>query len=77
MVEMRGPEEGVMPEGRMRFASRRIHALYSVGTFTGLSDGQLLERFATREGEAAELAFAALVERHGPMVLRVCRGVTS
>ena len=26
-------------------------------------------------GEAAELAFAALVERHGPMVLRVCRGV--
>ncbi len=57
----------------MMSASRRIHALYSVGTFTGLSDGQLLERFATREGEAAELAFAALVERHGPMVLRVCR----
>ena len=26
-------------------------------------------------GEAAELAFAALVERHGPMVLRVCRAV--
>ncbi len=24
---------------------------------------------------AAELAFAALVERHGPMVLRVCRGI--
>ena len=62
-----------MQEGRMMSATRRIHALYSVGTFTGLSDGQLLERFATREGEAAELAFAALVERHGPMVLRVCR----
>ena len=28
-----------------------------------------------RRGEAAELAFAVLVERHGPMVLRVCRGV--
>ena len=40
-----------------------------------LTDGQLLERFATDGGEAAELAFAALVERHGPMVLRVCRGV--
>src|SRR5262249_21871739 len=38
-------------------------------------DGQLLERFATRGGEAAELAFAALVERHGPMVLRACRAV--
>ncbi len=34
------------------------------------SDGQLLERFlAGREEEA----FAALVERHGPMVLGVCR----
>jgi RNA polymerase sigma factor (sigma-70 family) len=34
-----------------------------------------LERFATRAGEAAELAFAVLVERHGPMVLRACRGI--
>jgi RNA polymerase sigma factor (sigma-70 family) len=40
-----------------------------------LTDGQLLERFATARGETAELAFAALVERHGPMVLRVCRSV--
>jgi RNA polymerase sigma factor (sigma-70 family) len=37
-----------------------------------LTDGQLLERFATGRGEVAELAFAALVERHGAMVLRVC-----
>jgi RNA polymerase sigma factor (sigma-70 family) len=54
---------------------RQIGALYGVGTFGGLGDGQLLERFANREGEAAELAFATLVERHGPMVFRVCRGV--
>ena len=40
-----------------------------------LVDGQLVERFLTRGGEAAELAFAALVERHGPMVLRVCRSL--
>jgi RNA polymerase sigma factor (sigma-70 family) len=38
-----------------------------------LTDGQLLERFATRDGDPAELAFAALVERHGPMVFRVAR----
>ncbi len=46
-----------------------------VGTIRELTDGQLLERFATGRSEAAELAFAVLVERHGPMVLRVCRGV--
>jgi RNA polymerase sigma factor (sigma-70 family) len=38
----------------------------------GLSDGQLLQRYlARRDGSA----FAALVERHGPMVLGVCRRV--
>lgn len=52
-----------------------IRALFEAGTVTGLTDGQLLERFATRRGEASELAFAALVERHGPMVLRACRSV--
>ena len=54
---------------------RELRALFSVGTVRDLTDGQLLERFATDRGEAAEQAFAALVERHGPMVLRVCRGV--
>jgi Sigma-70 region 2 len=49
--------------------------LFNVGTVGSLSDGQLLERFATGVGEARELAFAALVERHGPLVYRVCRAV--
>jgi RNA polymerase sigma factor (sigma-70 family) len=53
----------------------RVRTLFTLGGTGELSDGQLLERFATGRGEAAELAFAALVERHGPMVLRVCRGV--
>ena len=52
-----------------------LRTLFNVGTTGELTDGQLLERFATRRGEAGELAFAVLVERHGPMVLRVCRGV--
>ena len=52
-----------------------LRTLFSVGSIGNLTDGQLLERFATGRGEAAELAFAALVERHGPMVLRVCRSV--
>jgi len=54
---------------------RQIQALYNVGTFAGMGDGPLLERFATLQGEVAELAFAALVARHGPMVWRVCRRV--
>jgi DNA-directed RNA polymerase specialized sigma24 family protein len=54
---------------------RQFRTLFSVGTIRDLTDGQLLERFATGAGEAAELAFAALVERHGPMVFRVCRAV--
>jgi HlyD family secretion protein len=56
-------------------ALRELHTLFSVGTLRDFTDGQLLERFATDRREGAERAFAALVERHGPMVLRVCRGV--
>lgn len=52
-----------------------LRALFEEGVSAGLTDGQLLERFATGQGEAAERAFAALVERHGPMVLRACRGI--
>jgi HlyD family secretion protein len=54
---------------------RDLRTLFSLGTVRDLTDGQLLERFATDRSEAAEQAFAILVERHGPMVLRVCRGV--
>jgi len=54
---------------------RQLRTVFNLGTIGELTDGQLLERFGTRGGEAAELAFAALVERHGPMVLRVCRHV--
>ena len=45
----------------------------------GLSDAELLDRFLSRSAAAedaalaAEAAFAALVARHGPMVLGVCR----
>ena len=38
----------------------------------GLTDGQLLESYVARGEEAA---FEALVRRHGPMVLGVCRRI--
>jgi RNA polymerase sigma factor (sigma-70 family) len=52
-----------------------LKTLFEEGTATGLTDGQLLERFAIGGGDAAEIAFATLVERHGPMVIRTCQGI--
>ena len=52
---------------------RNLATLFNLGAIGEWTDGQLLERFATGHDEAAELAFAALVERHGAMVMRVCR----
>ncbi|MHB1558599.1 MAG: RNA polymerase sigma factor, partial [Isosphaeraceae bacterium] len=54
---------------------RSLEALFDSGVVGDLPDGQLIERFTARHREAAELAFHALVDRHGPMVLRVCRRV--
>jgi RNA polymerase sigma factor (sigma-70 family) len=51
-----------------------LRMLFNVGAIRDMTDGQLLERFASG-GEAAELAFAALVERHGPLVLHTCRSI--
>ena len=54
---------------------RNIQTLFDTGTAGGLSDRQLLERFAERRDASAEAAFEVLVLRHGPMVLRVCSNV--
>ena len=50
-----------------------LQSLLETGTMAGMTDGQLVERFATGRDTGAEAAFAALVARHGPMVLGVCR----
>ena len=50
-----------------------IRPLFSLGATADLSDGELLDRATDPRDGAAEAAFAVLVERHGPMVLRVCR----
>jgi RNA polymerase sigma factor (sigma-70 family) len=51
---------------------RHIHQLAGRPFSHPLPDGQLLERFVADREEAA---FAALVARHGPMVLRACQRV--
>ena len=52
---------------------RDMNTLFDAGTAGGLSDRQLLERFTGGREAAGEAAFEALVLRHGPMVMRVCR----
>ena len=48
----------------------RLEQLFNEGSLSGFSEGQLLDRFTTSHDESA---FEVLVERHGPMVLGVCR----
>ncbi len=67
-------------DGRMRIKNnsairKNLYTLFNLGAIGALTDGQLLERFADGHGEARELAFAALVERHGPLVLHICRSI--
>jgi RNA polymerase sigma factor (sigma-70 family) len=54
---------------------RLIQTLWDAGTAAALDDAELLGRFLGGE-VIAEEAFAALVQRHAPMVLRVCRDIT-
>jgi len=55
--------------------TEQLQTLFSVGTCAGMSDGELLDRFISGRDEAGELAFEALVTRHGPMVMRICRNL--
>src|SRR5579883_3066932 len=62
-----------MTAGRVSPLLGSIEALFGAGSLTGWSDGELLARFSAGRDPLAEAAFAALVHRHGPMVLKVCR----
>ncbi len=62
-----------MTSGTSSAVLRQFRTLYGAGTVAGLTDGQLLERFFAGRGEEAEVAFAAILARHGSMVLGVCR----
>jgi RNA polymerase sigma factor (sigma-70 family) len=54
-----------------------VEALWASGSLTGLTDAQLLQRFARCRGRdaAAEAAFEELLHRHGALVLGVCRQI--
>src|SRR5271157_5720848 len=55
-------------------ANRKITQEFSEGA-EDLSDENLLDQFLSGEQSESQEAFRSLVERHGPMVLGVCRHV--
>jgi len=61
-----------MSAGRNANARRWVEALLETKELADLPDGQILERFVRDRDEAA---FAVLLQRHGPMVLSVCRNI--
>ncbi len=61
-----------MPGRGAGILTRDFEVLFGVGTVAGLTDAQLFRQFTECRDEGSDAAFAALVARHGPMVLRVC-----
>src|SRR5438874_1736191 len=59
-----------MHADRLRQPLRRLRRALALADGGALPDGQLLAQFVATRDEAA---FAALVRRHGPMVLGACR----
>ncbi len=66
----KGRRGQAMASGTIGALGRQLERLFTTGVIAGLTEDQLLDRFITGRDEAA---FAALVSRHGPMVLGVCR----
>ncbi|WP_422931832.1 sigma-70 family RNA polymerase sigma factor [Singulisphaera sp. PoT] len=62
------------------FSGRAMRRAFPPGWSAGMlgverTDRQLLECVSRQRGEAAEMAFATLVQRHGPMVFGICRSL--
>ena len=61
-----------MPDGEMHAVVEFLHGLVADPDLASRTDHELLERFLA---DRDENAFEALVRRHGPMVLAVCRRI--
>ena len=50
-----------------------LDRLFGLGTVGSMTDSQLIAVFLEGDDQRGALAFEAIVERHGPMVLQTCR----
>src|SRR6266700_1024977 len=64
-------EPGIVAKKALNGVFQRIRNLAAVQTSRGCNDRELVQRFLAED----EAAFTVLVERHGPMVLALCRRV--
>src|SRR5438105_3986596 len=64
----------MMATGQLDLVLEHIRKMVAAESATSLSDRILLERFANQR---EEIVFEALLRRHGPLVLAVCRRVLS
>jgi RNA polymerase sigma factor (sigma-70 family) len=67
-----GPSSGIEKAGGTSMSIEFLFQAACVHDAAARTDGQLLEQFLSRRDERA---FAALVKRHGPTVLGVCRRI--
>jgi RNA polymerase sigma factor (sigma-70 family) len=73
LVESRKSQEARdMASGQRLSVGHFLRSVAAEGSAAALADGPLLARFSACHDEAA---FAALVRRHGPMVVGVCRRI--
>src|SRR5216683_6826310 len=61
-----------MATAQLSSVLQQLRTMVHVRAYEETSDRELLERFLAQREEAA---FVALLKRHGPMVLQVCRRI--
>ncbi len=64
-----------MIHSRTPTSGRSLETLFQLGSLGNQDDAQLLEWFRTCNNSRGAEAFRVLVERYGPIVMGVCRGV--
>jgi RNA polymerase sigma factor (sigma-70 family) len=64
-----------MERGKTQATWSSLDTLFTAGTLGSLSDGELLDHFRCGADTTGQEAFRILVERHGAMVMGVCRSL--
>ncbi len=64
-----------MERSGAQFPRGSLDTLWTVGALGGMTDGELLGHFQLHRDTSGQEAFRILVQRHGPMVLGLCRSL--